>query len=803
MFDLYKKEIASFFCSAIGYLVVAAFLVATWLLLWVIPSEFNVIYSGYASIDPLFDVAPWIFLFLVPAISMRLIAEERRLGTLELLLIRPLPVWRIVMAKFMAGFSLVLISIAPTVVYALIVSALGAPQGNMDVGGTLGSYVALVLLAATYMAVGTFASSLTANQIVAFVVGAALCVTLYVGFDMVASVSPQSEWGAVLMGLGIAEHYSSVSRGVVDLHDVVYFLSVSFIFIAATSLVLSRHKGRLRTFFATAFSTVLVCVVSSFLHFRVDLTSEKRFTLSDVSVGYADSLRHPVTVRLFLDGELNPGFRRLRRRTIEMCQELSHVSSKGVRVSLENPSDMDRGEAKAFDAELASAGFTGVPVFETKEDGQKTRSVVYPYAKITIGDNSVWVNLLENVQGLSGEESLNRSVEGLEFKLTDAIARLTRSSVPRVAFLEGHGELDEYDVLDATDELAKYFEVDRGQIAADPSILNPYKVLIIAKPTKPFPEKDKYALDQYVMRGGRILWLLDAVDITLDSLRNSPQTVGLPLDLNLDDMLFVYGVRIRPVAIEDMNCGMVPISVPSEGQSRIVPMPWLWGPLMATNMGSPVSRNVNFVHGDFVSPIDTVGENLGIARTPLLRSSAHARVSSAPVVAELMSMHRKQNPSDFSLAHLTTALLEEGEFHSVFSRRRVPDGISGEHRKDADVGSPSKMIFVGDGDVIRNAVRFRNSDNPTIVPLGYDDITRQTFGNKDFVVNAVQYLADDSGLMALRNRTFTLRLLDRQLIAEGTLSYKVIALAAPLVLIAVFGLCVFLWRRHKFARRCA
>ena len=800
MIDLFKKEIATFFCSAMGYLVVSVFLVATWLLIWVIPSEYNVIYGGYATLSPLFDIAPWIYLFLVPAISMRLIAEERRQGTLELLLIRPQPAWRIVVAKYAAGLTLVLASIAPTLVYVSVVCSLGAPQGNIDMGGTIGSYLALILLAATYMSAGVFASSITSNQIVAFIVGAALCAFIYVGFDMVAALSPQSDWGAALMWLGLAEHYSSVSRGVLDVQDGVYFMSVCAIFISVTSLTLSRDRGRWRSFASVTGVAVIACVASSFFHFRLDLTSEKRYTLSDVSIGYADSLSHPVSVKLYLDGELNPGFRRLRRQTIELCRELSYASSKGVRVATEDPSEMEKGESREFALELSKNGLSGIPVFETKEDGQKTRTVVYPFAKVSIGDNSTWINLLENVQGLSGEESLNRSIEGIEYKLTDAIARLSRPSTPKIAFLEGHGELDEYDVLDATDELAKYFEVDRGQIGSDASILNPYKVLIIAKPTKPFPEKDKYAIDQYVMRGGRVLWLLDAVDITLDSLRNSSQTVGLPLDLNLDDMLFVYGIRMRPTVIEDMNCGMVPISVPSsDGQSRIVPMPWLWGPLMATNTRNPVSRNVNFIHGDFTSPIDTVGEGLGLIRTPLLRTSAHSRVSSAPVVAELSSMHRKQNPADFPIPHLTTAILEEGKFQSVFSHRRVPDNISGAHRAAESETEDSKMIFVGDGDIIRNAVRFKNTDNPTVVPLGYDDITRQTYGNKAFIVNAVQYLADDKGLMALRNRTFTLRLLDRQKISDGTTAYKVAALCAPLAMIAIFGLSIALFRRHKFA----
>lgn len=242
MIEIYKKEIATFFSSAIGYLVVGVFLVATWLVLWVFPSELNIIYGGYSTLSSLFDVAPWIYLFLVPAIAMRMLAEERRQGTLDLLIIRPLPLWKVIAAKFLSGLTLVLISIFPTAVYAVVVALLGAPVGNLDVGGTLGSYLALILLAATYMSIGLAASALTDNQIVAFVAGAALCAAFYVGFDMLASLSPQANWAALVTDLGIAEHYASMSRGVIDSRDIVYFASVCAVMLTITVILTRRRR---------------------------------------------------------------------------------------------------------------------------------------------------------------------------------------------------------------------------------------------------------------------------------------------------------------------------------------------------------------------------------------------------------------------------------------------------------------------------------------------------------------------------------------------------------------------------------
>ncbi len=240
--SLYKKEIAAFFCSATGYLVVAVFLVAAGLFLWGVPGETNIIYGGYSTLEPLFGIAPWIYLFLVPAIAMRTFAEEKRNGTLELLLIRPLTPLQIVMAKYLAGLTLVLLSIAPTLTYIYIVWQLGAPQGNLDLGGTMGSYIGLIFLSAIYMAIGVFASSITDNQIVAFVSAVAMCFIFYSGFDAIASLPSLSVAANFITSCGIDSHYASMSRGVIDSRDVVYFLSVAAMFIAFTCISIRRRR---------------------------------------------------------------------------------------------------------------------------------------------------------------------------------------------------------------------------------------------------------------------------------------------------------------------------------------------------------------------------------------------------------------------------------------------------------------------------------------------------------------------------------------------------------------------------------
>lgn len=552
---------------------------------------------------------------------------------------------------------------------------------------------------------------------------------------------------------------------------------------------------------------VAVNILASTYYFRIDLTQEKRFTLADVTQEYLEELDSTVFVRLYLDGELNPGFSRLQRSANELLDEMRAYTHVPFMKTTTDPHEYSKSEFEAFNEKLSDYNMAGVPVFETKEDGQKTRTVVYPYAMVQVGSKTTIINLLENIPGYSGEENLNKSVENLEYKFIDAIRRLMMKDKPRVAFIEGQGELDEIDVLDVADALSAHFAVDRGMINGDLTILDPYKVVIIAKPTEQFVESDKYVLDQYLMRGGKILWFLDAVSMTLDTLRTQPQTIGLYGDYNIEDQLFVYGFRVNPVVVEDMSCARIPISIAPEGQkSQIVPMPWRFAPLFSANMRSAITRNISLVRGDFSSTIDTVGvvDGLEMKRTPLLRTSAYTREHRTPVMATLMNIHEQPVQSDFNKQHLPVAILAEGEFKSAFNHRPIPSTVrNGQKHQRLDKSQTTSMIVVGDGDIIRNDVRFRNSGEPQVTPLGYDEISRQTFGNKDFVVNAVQYLADEDGLMNLRNRTFTLRLLDKAKISEGTTILKVMAIGIPILFVVIIGLLIYFYRRRAYSRKIA
>jgi ABC-2 type transport system permease protein len=540
---------------------------------------------------------------------------------------------------------------------------------------------------------------------------------------------------------------------------------------------------------------IAINYVASEWFFRVDLTAEKRFTLSDNSKALLRGLDNEIDVTVYLDGELNPGFKKLSKATLEMLEEFGVYADKKLVFRFIDPNEGSNDQKKMLYEKLQKHGCEPVPVFETTEDGRNVRSMVFPYALVSFGDKTQAVSLLDNIQGFSGAENLNKSTEGLEYKLMEAFRKMTIGQKPRIAFLEGHGELDELDVMDITRALSEFYQVERGTITDNATVLDAYKVLIVAKPQTAFSEREKFVIDQYVMRGGRVLWMVDAVTVTLDSLSRTTETVGLMADFNIGDMLFKYGIRINPNLLEDIQSAQIQVNAAPVGRTpKFVPVPWLFSPLLQPNDGHPVSRNINLVKAEFISGLDTVGENMALKRHVLLSTARFTRVNPVPVFVTLAMVNEKPQRQDFNKSFIPVAYAQEGVFPSVFQNRPVPSGLSNvKERLQQSV--PTRMVFVGDGDLAKNVVR-KKYTNPQIVSLGYDELSGQTFGNKDFVLNAVNYLADDEGWMALRSRNYALRLLDKEKLGSQALLWKIVNVALPVLLVVMVG-AVFVWRRKK------
>ena len=823
MWTLYRKELKGFFSSLIGYLTIAVFLVLTGLMLWVLKSDFNILDYGYATLDGLFLIGPFLYLFLIPAITMRSLAEERRGGTIEMLMTRPLSDWTIVWAKFLAAWTLVLISLLPTLVAYFSVVTLGDPVGNIDTGSVIGSYIGLLLLGGAFVAIGLFCSSLTQNQIVAFILAALLCAAAHLGFESLHNMGFLGGADLFVKRLGMMDHYESISRGVIDTRDVLYFLSVMALFLMATRLVLQsrkwggwvKRKSLKRSHWlemgATLLIVVFVNVIGQYVFHRIDLTSERRYTLSKSTKELLRNLDEPVLFRVYLEGEFPSDFKRLQSETKEMLNQF-RAYSRNVEYEFVNPNDFtNREEQQVFYQKLASKGIQPTQI-SVGNGSSMTTQILIPAADVYYRGRETSVQLLQNQKYVSDATLLNNSIQNLEYTLSSAIRQLSLIKKQSIGFLQGHGELNGgvlYDIQKSLQETysLEYVTID-GQIQAltahrqsdsdssKYSFFNLYDLLIIAKPTQPFSEQDLYILDQYIMYGGKVLWLIDALNADLDSLSERGQFLATRLPLGLDEMLFNYGVRINPDLLMDMRCRPIPIQVGMVGEKpQFQFRPWYYFPEIVPLSQHPIVRNLDLIKTDFPSSIDLIDND--IRKTVLLTTSEYTRVKNAPAMVDLADANMEQDRRLYTRSQVPIAVLLEGEFKSTWRNRLTPQFTSEPAMGYREQSDENKMIVISDGDIIRN--RYIASDG-TVLPVGYDYYTQTLYANKELLLGAVNYLVGDEGLMASRSRNIMLRKLDVVKVREQRTLYQVINVVLPVVILALAGGVIVLVRRKKYSK---
>lgn len=527
---------------------------------------------------------------------------------------------------------------------------------------------------------------------------------------------------------------------------------------------------------------VVINLLMNYIVWRWDMTDDKRYSISAPTKALLQDLDAPLTITLLLDGEMNAGFLRLQKATQELVEELGVYAAGGYQL-LGAPE------------QLTTNGYGNLEptvVHERTHKGQTAQTIIYPYAIVQYHDRSQVVTLLKNQRGLSGEENLNHSIENLEFAFAEAIRSLTQDTIEKIAFLEGHGELDEHDVYDLTQQLAKYYQIDRGTLGTVSGVLDDYKAVIIADPQMPFSETYKYILDQYIMQGGRILWVVNGVRFSDDYLASEGYTPIIALDLNINDMLFRYGVRINHALVQDLQCLPVPVDVSHDpNQPNWQPMPWTFAPLLLTSQVSPITRNVAQVTATMASAIDIVGEDDGIRKEVLLATSSASRLTSAPAKVDL-SMG--SDSEGFNQAFVPVAVSLEGVFPSIYAHLLPPEEVTLTTPLLRE-SKPTRQIVVAAGSTIRN-----DWQQGQPLPLGYDRYTQMQFGNRDFMVNAVLHLTDDEGWLQLRKKEFTLRLINDQRARQSRVIAQVISIVIPLALLAIVGGAMLILRRKRYVK---
>ena len=549
-----------------------------------------------------------------------------------------------------------------------------------------------------------------------------------------------------------------------------------------------------------ALTLVLLIVINligtQFFH-RFDVTNDKRYTLSKTSLSIIKGVKEPLIIDVFLKGQFPGEFKKLQTETQQLLEEFKAYNSNIVFQfvdPLENESQQD-SLIQAFQ----ERGLT--PINITLDDkGKQTQEVAFPWAIATYHGRSVKVPLLKNIMGASIAEKVVSSVQHLEYAFTSAFNSVTKPKQKKVAVIKGNGELNDLlmgDFIKQVKENCFIGTFTLDSVAKKPvetlAILKKYDLAVIVKPIEKFSDEEKLVLDQFVMNGGKTLWLIDQVNIEMDSLYNeSGTTLAFPNDLNLNDMFFKYGVRLNPDMVKDIMAAPITLATGENGSgTQYNQFPWFYSPLVYPTANHPIVSNLDAVKFEFTNGIDTLKN--GIKKTVLLQSSPYSRLVGAPVEVKLEMVNDRPEQSEFlNKGNIPVAVLLEGQFHSAFENRVLPF----QEKSFVNLGKTNKMIVISDGDVIKNQL----DKNYQPVELGYDKWTNKLYGNKEFMMNCVNYLLDDNGLINIRSKVVNLPILDKEKVYDNYTSAQIISVGLPIIILGIFGLIFTFLRKRKYSK---
>jgi len=536
---------------------------------------------------------------------------------------------------------------------------------------------------------------------------------------------------------------------------------------------------------------ILINSLGSLFFVRLDLTEENRYSISPATKTLLAELDDDIYIEAYLDGELPAAFKRMRSSLEETLTEFSIYSNGKIQFQFINPDQASSLKSRnQFMMSLARKGIQPTDVFLI-EEGKKIQKRIIPGVVISYGSAEKGVQLFKGNKASSPEQRLNQSIEGIEYELANAIQEIMALNLPTIGIIRGHNEIDSADFISLERTLDKSYivkNIDLTKVTKIPAV----DVILLAKPTARFSATDKYKLDQYLLSGGAGLFLLDKVAVNMDSANVG--TYSFPYDLDLDDLLFTYGVRINNDLIQDFVSGTYPIVVGYEGdQPKIQLLQWPYYPVINEYSKHPTVRNLDATLTQFASSIDTVKAS-GVTKTLLFSSSPYSRKLMSPTYVDINLMQQELDPVKFTVKNVPMAYLLEGEFTSFFKNKFLPDGQSKEHFKKS---GNAKLIVVSDGDLARNDFD-PTSGQP--LPLGYDPFTNQTFANQDLITNLLNYLSRGNGLITARSKQVIIRPLDRVKLKEGKFKWQIINLAIPIFIIILFGITNYWIRKRKYTR---
>ena len=812
MWAICKKEWAHYFGSLSGYLIISFYLLVNGLLLFVLPN-FNVLDFGYTSLQVYFDFAPWILILLIPAITMRSFSEEYKQGTYEILKSLPIPTRSILVGKYLGVVSITILAILPTFFYAIVLNYLSA-VGGIDWGATIGAYIGLIALAAVYVAVGVYMSSVTKHTMIALLGSILICIFLYKGFDWIADLKFfQNGYDFYIRQLGLSAHYQNLNKGEIGLADILYFKIVILLFgLGAIEQLSGKFK-----YSWVLLVMLLLNVLSHLYPLQIDLTKDQRYTMSSQSKILIQDIKQPVKIHFYLGGELPAHYKKLELATIQFLDQLQQINPTWISWDQTVPGELYKDSALMIFYD--SLQKQGLPIdrFQNTETitDKKLDQLLVPGLLIEVeGQKPIAIdlrsskqffkpyNIVKELPEIDIEASFNAAEALLEYKIVQAIYLMNRTVRPSIAYLVGNGEPLDYTVNDLGQSIKNQYNLgvfDLKKGFPDASKIN---TLLIVKPTMRFTELDQLKIDQFILAGGNVIWALDPLYAEYDSLRNTAGTyLAFDRALGLEAQLFKYGVRVNLNLVQDLNCAKLPmvVGVDASGAPTIQRVPWPYYPFAQAGSEHPMVQNMDRLLTAFPASLDTV-RALGITKTILLTTDTTSRIISSPTMIQLNSGQEEGELASFTKQHIPVAVLLEGQFKSAFTGRltsSLMDSVQLATGKTFITNGikAAKQIVLSDADLITNFVDAQKGP----LPMGMIPYEGVQFANPVFFQNAIAYLNEPISLLEARKKNLVLRRLDAGKVAENRLWIQLVLLLGPLCLLGLGYLGAFYFRQSRFA----
>ena len=562
-------------------------------------------------------------------------------------------------------------------------------------------------------------------------------------------------------------------------------------------MVMKENKSKALKQLGIVFLAIIVInLISNFFFKRFDLTQDKRYTLSETTLGIINSVDSPLYIEVYLEGNFPPEFKRLQNETKQLLEEFTAYNSNII-FNFKNPIEKEETRVEVM-KQFYAKGMQ--PLSITVEDkGKQSQEVVFPWAQATYGDRFTKIALLKNLMGASTEQKVISSVQHLEFGFAEAINKISKEKQKKIAVIKGNGELIEPFMADFLKTVKESYYIGPftlDSVAKQPTqtleALKKYDLAVIAKPTEAFTEEEKQVLDQFIMNGGKTLWLVDAVSADMDSLYNETGTIlAAQRDLNLTDMFFKYGIRINPLLVKDEYATPIKLATGNQGsETQMQEYTWKFAPFIYPTSTNPIVKNMEGIKFEFTSPIEVLKND--IKKTVLLSSSEYSKTVGTPTTISLDMVTEETTPEEYEgKGLLPVAVLMEGKFNSMYQNRILPF----KDNTFKPSGKENKMIVISDGDVIKNQL-----DKGAPLELGFDKWTNQLYGNKEFLMNCVNYLLDDNGLINIRSKDVDLPLLNKEEVYKNYTMAQMITVGLPIVILAIFGFLFTYLRKRKYSR---